>query len=156
MNNGFDTEAWIEEFLTELIELTGLDVSMDEMSLDDEDVLQVQLAGPDSARVIGRDGQMLDAFQHMVIAAAIHAGAGSQRILIDVEHYRNRREQRVCDEAVRMAEEALKSGEFRDLSPMSPRERRLVHLMVKKIEGVITESLGEGEERFVRIIPAPR
>ncbi|MCP4599744.1 MAG: KH domain-containing protein [Proteobacteria bacterium] len=153
MTDNIDTEIWVEEFLTDLIDRTGLDVVIDEMSLDDEDTLCVQLVGPDSARVIGRDGQALDALQHIVAASSIHAGAGRQRIMIDVENYRRRREDRVCDEAVRLAREALDTGEFQNFIPMSPRERRLVHRAVADIEGVTTKSQGEGDERFVRIIP---
>jgi len=153
MTDRIDTEVWVEEFLNDLLDLTGLDIDIEEMELDTEDVLKVQLAGPDSARVIGREGQMLYALQHIVISSAIHAGIPHRRILIDVEQYRERREQRVCDEAARLANTALDTGEYQDLYPMSPRERRLAHMVVEDIDGVTTESQGEGDERFVRIIP---
>ncbi len=153
MTDNIDTEMWIEDYLAQLIELTGLDVTIEEISLDDEDTLYVQLVGPDSARVIGREGQALDALQHIITASAIHNGARKQRILIDVEDYRKRRESRVCDEAVYMAEQALNTGEIQELSPMSPRERRLVHRAVTDIDGVMTKSLGQGDERFVQIVP---
>ncbi len=154
MTDAIDTEVWVEEYLNDLIELTGLDVFIDEISLDDEDVLLVQLAGPDSARVIGRDGQALDALQHLVIASSIHAGVRKQRILIDVENYRSRREMRVRDEAAQVADEVLDTGEYQELPPMSPRERRLVHMVIADIDGVTTESSGVGDERFVRVLPA--
>ncbi len=154
MTDRIDNEVWVEEFLTDLLDLTGLDIDIEEMEMDGEESLKVQLSGPDSARVIGRDGQMLDALQHIVISSAIHAGAPHRRILIDVEQYRERREQRVCDEATRLAQTALDTNEFQDLYPMSPRERRLAHMAVEGIDGVTTESQGYGDERFVRIIPA--
>ena len=153
MTDGIDAEVWIEEFLTELIDRMGLDIDIEELSLDAEDTLKVQLGGPDSARAIGRDGQALDSIQHIVIASAIRAGVNYRRILIDVEQYRDRRENRVREEASRLAEEALHTGEVQDFLPMSPRERRLVHMVVADINGVTTESLGEGNERFVRIVP---
>ncbi len=148
-----DIEDWIETFLTDLVDRTGLDVAIEELSLDDEDTLNVQLSGPDSALVIGREGQVLDAFQHIVVSAAIHGGIGKRRVLVDVEKYRIRRETRVREEAEHLAEEALNTGESQDCYPMSPRERRLVHIAVAEIEGVATESLGRGDERFVRIKP---
>jgi len=153
MAEEMDTEVWVEDFLTDLINSTGLDVFVEELSIDDEDVLHVQMGGPDSARVIGRDGQVLDAIQHLVIAAAIHAGANKQRILVDVEQYRKRREYRLRDEAERLAEDVIRTGIPEDMQPMAPRERRLVHMALAEMKGVETESFGSGDERYVRIVP---
>lgn len=154
MAHEIDTEIWVEDFLNDLITSAGLEVFVEELSIDDEDVLHVQLGGPDSARVIGRDGQVLDAIQHLVIAAAIHAGANKQRILVDVEQYRKRREYRLRDEAARLAEDVLRTGVPEDMQPMPPRERRLVHMTLADMEGIATESYGQGDERYVRILPA--
>lgn len=154
MTNELDTEDWVDDFLTKLIEHTGLDIEIEEISLDENDVLKVQLAGPDSARAIGRDGQTLNAIQHLVVAASIRAGLSHRRVLVDIEDYRIRREERVREEASRLAEEALNSGVVQEASPMTARERRLVHMVVADIEGVSTESTGTGTERYVRIIPS--
>ncbi len=153
MTDKIDTEEWVDQYITGLIDHSGLDVFIEELSLDDDDVIHVQLAGPDSARVIGREGQALDSLQHLVVASAIHAGARKQRILVDVEDYRVRRENRVRDDAIHFAEEALDTGDYQDLFPMSPRERRLVHMALADMDGISTESVGQGEDRFVRIVP---
>jgi spoIIIJ-associated protein len=153
MSNGTDTETWLEEFLADLLELSNLDVSVEEMVLDDEQNLVAQLSGPDSARAIGREGVVLEAIQHLVISAAIHAGVTRRRLIIDVERYRERREQKVREDAAHFADEVLSSGRPYDLAPMSPRERRLVHMAVSEIDGVTTESVGDGEDRFVRVLP---
>ena len=154
MTDGTDTEIWVEEYLSSLLDLARLDVSIEELSLDDEGNLVVQLAGPDSARAIGREGQMLDAIQHMAVTAAIHAGVSKRRIVVDVEGYRERREQKLREDATFFAEEVLSTGNPYDFVPMSPRERRLVHMTVSEIEGVSTESFGMGDERYVRIVPS--
>ena len=153
MTNTIDSEIWIEDFLTDLLDRTGLDVSIEEISIDENDTISIQLAGPDSARVIGRDGQTLEAFQHILVSSAIHNRVANRRILLDVENYRDRRDQRILDEAERLADDALDTGTPQDAPPMSPRERRLVHMVVSEIDGLTTESVGEGEDRFVRIIP---
>ena len=54
MTNHIDSETWVEDFLTDLLERTGLDVSIEEISIDENDAICIQLSGPDSARVIGR------------------------------------------------------------------------------------------------------
>ncbi len=153
MSNGTDTEIWLEDFLSELIDFSGLDVSIEELYLDDEENLVVQIAGPDSARVIGREGVVLEAIQHIVISAAIHAGISRKRLIVDVERYRERRERKLCDDAEHYANEVLSSGEPFDLAPMSPRERRLIHMTISGIDGVTTESVGDGDDRFVRVLP---
>jgi spoIIIJ-associated protein len=153
MSNGTDTEVWLEDFLADLMDFSGLDVSVEELYLDDEENLVVQLSGPDSARAIGREGIVLDAIQHIVISASIHAGITHKRLIVDVERYRERREKKVCDDAAHYAGEVRNTGKSFDLAPMSPRERRLVHMTISAIEGVTTESVGEGDDRFVRVLP---
>ena len=135
------------------MDYSAMDVSVEEMYLDDEENLVVQLSGPDSARAIGREGVVLDAIQHIVVSAAIHAGVTRKRLVVDIEQYRERRERKICDDAAHYAREVLATGKFIDLQPMSPRERRLVHMTISEIDGVKTESIGEGDERFVRVLP---
>lgn len=152
MTDGTDTEIWVEEFLTRLLELAGLDVYIEEISIDDEENLTVQLAGPDSARAIGRDGQVLDAIQQLVVSGAVHGRITRRRIVVDVEKYRERREQKIFDDAKYCAEEVLETGQPYDFPPMTPRERRLVHMALVDMPGVTTESIGRDEDRYVRIL----
>ncbi|MDD5307838.1 MAG: KH domain-containing protein [Deltaproteobacteria bacterium] len=154
MSDDVRIESWLEDFVGKLLEHAGFDLWVEELAIgSDENELRLELGGPDAARAIGRDGQMLDALQYLVTAAAAHAGMSGRRILLDIEGYRKRREDRVREQAERAATEALERGEPFDLEPMSPRERRLVHLTVAGIEGIVTESHGEGDERYVRLLP---
>lgn len=148
-----DIEVWLEDFLSSLMSLATMDLSIEELYLDDQENLVVQLSGQDSARAIGREGAVLEAIQHIVVSAAIHAGLTGRRIIVDVERYRERREQKVCDDAANLANEVLSTGRSLDFDPMSARERRLVHMTISGIEGVSTESVGEGDGRFVRVVP---
>ena len=70
--------------------------------------------------------------------------AGLPRVILDVNGYREKREDKLAELAVRLAEEAKESGEDRVLEPLDPRERRVVHLTLAEEEGVKTHSLGEG------------
>ncbi len=151
MTDGTDTEIWVEDFITQLFELAGLDVYIEEISVDENDNLTVQLGGPDSALAIGRDGQVLDAVQQMVVSAAVHAQISRRRIVIDIEKYRERREQKLCDDACFYAEDVFKTGEPYDFPPMTPRERRLIHMALVDFEGILTESFGRDDDRYVRI-----
>jgi spoIIIJ-associated protein len=150
----FDTDAWLEEFLSGLVERAGFDLWVEELDVEAEtNTYTVRLDGPDKARAIGRDGQVLEALQHLVVSAGANAGLARDRIVVDVGDYRRRREDKVREDAHRLAEETASTQTPRDFEPMSPRERRLVHMVVSQIPGVRTESVGEGEDRFVRLVP---
>jgi spoIIIJ-associated protein len=156
-SSDLETHVWLEDFISGIVDRAGLDLWVEELEADDQSkTIELQLAGPDKARAIGRDGQVLDAIQHLAISAAANNGLTGKRIVIDIDHYRQRRDDWLREEAQRLADEAIESGEPLDFEPMSARERRLVHLAVAEIEGVTTESHGQGNERFVRLIPAPR
>ena len=152
MTDGTDTEIWVEEYLTQLFELAGLDVYIEEIAIDDEENLTVQLAGPDSARAIGREGQVLDAIQQLVVSSAVHGRITRKRIVVDVEKYRERREQKIRDDAEYYAKEVLDTGRPYEFPPMTPRERRLVHMTLVDMDGVSTESYGQDDDRYVRIV----
>lgn len=156
MTDMTDIEVWVEDFLSDLIEKMGLDLFIEEMTVDEGDMLRIGLAGPDSARAIGRDGHVLEAIQHLVVAASIHGKLQHRRIIVDIENYRQRREKRLAEEAVEAAEEVLDTGHPVDFEPMSPRERRVVHMALSNYKGVSTESAGEGDDRYVRVIPNQR
>ncbi len=72
-------------------------------------------------------------------------------ITIDIEHYRHRREEKVTSLAERMAERVRESGMSITLEPMTPAERRLVHLSLADDPELNTSSVGEGENRKVVI-----
>lgn len=153
-NEPQDTEEWLENFVLTLCELAGFELEIEEIALDDDDVLTICLSGPDSARAIGRDGQVLESLQHLITTAAIHGRMPHRRIVVDIDRYRERREQKLRDEVLTLADEVRSSGEPVQLSPMTPRERRVVHLALAGLPGIATESQGQGEDRAVRILPA--
>jgi spoIIIJ-associated protein len=153
-NEQRDTEEWLEDFVLTMCKLGGFELEIEELALDDDDVLTICLSGPDSARAIGRDGQVLEAFQYLITTAAIHARMPHRRIVLDIDRYRERREQKLRDEVLSLADEVRSTGNPVMLAPMSPRERRVVHLTLAGLPGIATESQGQGEDRAVRILPA--
>jgi spoIIIJ-associated protein len=77
------------------------------------------------------------------------------RIVIDVEHYRERREQALKGIAMRAADRARRERHPITLQPMPPNERRIIHLTLQTSRFVTTESEGEGIERRVVVTPKP-
>jgi len=78
----------------------------------------------------------------------------TDRILVDVAQYRERRSKALSEFTHKVAAEVIESGEERHLEPMSPADRKVVHDAATEIEGVSTRSEGEDPQRFVVINPA--
>ena len=146
-------EIWVEDFLNELLEYAELDLWIDEMSLDQAGYLRIELGGADAGICIGRDGLGLEALQHLVVSAAIRRGHTDKRILLDIEGYRKRKEVRLKQDATQFANDVKQTGDPLDLQPMTAHERRIVHLAIAEMDGVTTESAGEGMNRYVQILP---
>lgn len=142
------------ELLGELVTRMGLDVDINIRDDNEEVVLDIQ--GEDAGRVIGKKGQTLDALQFIVNKIINRFPEGRRHIVLDSGDYRERREQGLASMARREAKRAVQHGRIVTLEPMSPRDRRVIHLSLAKFPGVSTRSDGEGNERRVRIIPARR
>lgn len=123
---------------------------------DEERDIRLEIVGPDSARVIGKRGQVLGALQFLANRALNRPGEERRYITVDAEGYRSRRDNSLTAMAKRLGKQAVSDGKIITFEPMPPRDRRLVHLALAKFDGVITKSEGEGETRRVQIIPVRR
>lgn len=123
------------------------------------DIIIVKLIVPDPSILIGKKGATLDALQHTVVRAMLTIDEKFPDIMLDVETYRENKLERLEKEAQAAAQRALRTGRRVPLSPMSPAERKFIHNALKGLEGVKTESQGEGKRRHIVIEslnPAPR
>jgi spoIIIJ-associated protein len=119
-----------------------------------DDRVVFDLRGDSSGVLIGRRGQMLDALEYLLNRIAGRDEGGSARIVVDSENYRARRRESLEDLARRMAEQAKKRRKPVTLNPMSPRDRRIVHLILQEDKTIVTKSSGKGYFRKLIIIPA--
>ena len=140
------------EMLVEILKRMGLSVQVSVREDADEVVLDV--AGEDAGRVIGKKGQTLDALQFLINKIVNRFPEGRRHIVLDSGDYRQRRENGLVSMARREAKRAVQQSRIITLEPMSPRDRRVIHLSLAKFPGVSTRSDGQGAERRVRIIPA--
>lgn len=113
----------------------------------------VDIHGKDLSILIGRRAETLSALQY-VVGLIVGKEAGHYlQVIIDVEGYRGRRERALRKLARQMAEQAIRSGRKQVLEPMSPAERRIVHLELRGHPQVDTLSIGEEPNRKVTIVP---
>ncbi|MBI2396138.1 MAG: KH domain-containing protein [Deltaproteobacteria bacterium] len=115
--------------------------------------VEIDIAGPDASILIGKRGATLFALQFLANRVVNRGPQGRRYVVLDVEGYRARREKGLAAVAVKLGEQAVREGKVITFDPMSPRERRVVHLALAKFPGLRTESSGEGESRRVQIIP---
>jgi spoIIIJ-associated protein len=113
----------------------------------------VTVATEDAARWIGHRGQTLEALQVLCEAAAARVSGSRERLVLDVGGYRERREHALREMALRAAERARRLGRQVALEPMPAADRRIVHLAVREVPGVVTASVGEEPRRRVVISP---
>lgn len=114
----------------------------------------IEVSGDGAALLIGRHGQMIEATEYLLNRIAVTNGAAAPRILVDVEGYRARREQSLEEMARRTADIVRASGRPQVLQPMSPRDRRIVHVALQGDATVATHSEGDGTYRTLVISPA--
>ncbi|PID87193.1 MAG: protein jag [Chloroflexi bacterium] len=134
-------EANITTSLSEPDDITGRIIN----------VLEIQ--GDDLSTLIGPRGETLNSLQYLARLMVGHKLRTRAGFVIDVEGYRQRREQALSRLAERMARKVAKRKRAMSLEPMPPHERRIIHITLRDDPYVYTESIGEGSRRKVRIIP---
>ena len=109
--------------------------------------------GKDKEILLARGGEVLKALEHLVFRALNLEAAYHEKIHLDCGGYRALRFEELRMTARVAAERVMTSRQPFQLNPMSSRERRIVHLALKDMPGVRTESVGTGEERHIVIHP---
>jgi len=118
----------------------------------DEEHTILEVTGDTTGVLIGRRGQMLDALEYIVnrIVARDETGA---HFVVDSQDYRERHRKSLEDLARRMGEQAKKKRRAVTLNPLSPRDRRSIHMVLHDDPALTTKSAGDGYYRKLIIIP---
>lgn len=120
----------------------------------DEGELILDITGDDLAVLIGRHGRTLDALQFLISSITSRIIGHRYPIVVDVEGYKARQRQKIEDIALNAADKAVDQDRSIKLRPMTPYERRIVHITLRGDDRVETVSEGEGRAR--RVVVSPR
>ena len=141
-------------FLAGLLAEYGVEATVESRLLDEETV-EIAANGEDLGMLVGPRGSTLAAIQDLTRAVVQRqCPSRTDRILVDVAGYRERRSAALKRFSVQIAEEVISSGQEKALEAMSPADRKAVHDAINEMDGVVTRSEGEDPNRHVVIAPA--
>ena len=138
-----------EAFLSGLFERMGVEAECAAV-VEDEKALKIEITGKDTAVLIGRRGDTLDALQYLTGLAVNKGREDYKKIMLDAENYREKRERTLEKLAKRLANTVAKTGKPITLEPMNPYERRILHATLQNHPRV--ETVSEGEEPYRRVV----
>ena len=144
-----EAAAKAKAFLQDVLRNMGIDVMIEKMIKSDKIILH--LHGKNLGILIGKHGQTLDALQYLTNLTTNQGEETRHFIMLDVENYRQRREETLKQLAVRLAGRVKRSGEKVVLEPMNGYERKIIHVALQNEAHVRTESEGQDPYRHVVI-----
>ncbi len=138
------------DYVKDMLEKMGLKEVVVDHKVEDG-VLVLNVNGPGVGILIGRRGETLDAIQYLTGLVANKGGGDYLKVTVDSGNYREKRKATLEALAVKIANNAVKSGRSTTLEAMNPYERRIIHSAVQTVEGATSKSVGEDPYRKVVI-----
>ena len=135
----------IADFLEKLKQVFPLEITY-EIKRKDGFVFVI-FDGEDKQLLLWKDGALLLALQHILNKIS------DQKVQVDCEFFRKRKEKKLRDFAQQVARQVNDSGRNEILDLMNPYERRIVHIAVNQVPGITSESLGDGFLKRIKIFP---
>lgn len=145
-----DNEKKVISYLTSILENMGVENVKIDVEVK-EDGTRINFDGDKLGVAIGRKGETLDAIQHLVSLVANRGKDDYIRITLNPGNYRQKREEILVSLATKSANKAIKFNKNVILEAMNSYERRIIHNAVQDVEGVMSWSIGENENRRVVI-----
>lgn len=147
-----DTLEFAKLRLEELVAYFGVNVRAAADVTDDG--IELNLGStPDSPRLIGHRGETLRALEYLTNQIVKAHDPDTPRIMVDIAGYKQARRQSLEEVAREVAARVKESGTEEELKPMNPADRRIVHMALREIDGVQTESRGDGHDRRIVVLP---
>jgi spoIIIJ-associated protein len=142
----------VELFVKELVDRSSLDLRA-QITEPEPDNIEVSFQGFDLPLLLGHNAELLDALQYIARRAFAGAVASGIQIDFDANGYRNARKEELQLMAQKAAERVKTSKVPFVFDPMSAQDRRAIHTALVDIEGIKTESEGDGQMRRVKVLP---
>ena len=139
------------DYLEQLLDVLDFDGDIDLDVEGDRAIVSID-GGRDLNKLVGRNGEVLDALQELTRLAVQQSTGDRSRLMLDIAGWRADRRSDLTAQGEKAARKVLESGEREVLPPMTPFERKIVHDAVANIDGVSSESEGAEPSRRVVVI----
>ncbi|MFI1224037.1 MULTISPECIES: protein jag [unclassified Streptomyces] len=142
------------DYLEGLLDIADLDGDIDmDVEADRAAVSIISESARELQKLVGRDGEVLEALQELT-RLAVHRETGDRsRLMLDIGGFRAKKREILAELGAKAADAVKSSGEPVKLDPMTPFERKVVHDAIAAA-GLRSESEGEEPQRFVVVLPA--
>lgn len=149
-----EPEEYMTDFLKEILNIIGLEGEVITQKENGDDVC-LNIKGKELGLLIGKRGNTLNALQYLS-NVILHRQFTllNGRTIIDIENYRQKRRVTLEQLAKNLAEKALRTNKDVMLEPMTPQDRRIIHLALQDNSDVITYS--NGNEPYRKVVISPR
>lgn len=144
-----DAKADAGNFIGDILD--KMDIEATVSVSETEEAVKVEISGDNVGLLIGRRGETLDAIQYLTSLVVNKEKDEFKRVIVDVENYRQKREDTLIALAYRMADKVEKYKKSVTLEPMTPYERRIIHSALQERFTIETISVGEEPNRKVVI-----
>ena len=131
--------------------LNNMKIEADIKVNEDDESIVVDINGDDIGIIIGRRGETMDSLQYLTSLVVNKGYEDYKRVILNVENYRQKREETLVKLANRLADKVVKYKKPVTLEPMNPYERRIIHSSLQGHKYVETHSIGEEPKRKVVI-----
>jgi spoIIIJ-associated protein len=142
----------VAAFCRELISSLHMDLDLDVK--EDGGIIYINFAGSDRPFLLSNSASLLNSIEYLLDRVFRTYKDDAPGILVDSDNYRPHREAELILLAQMASQKVISLRKPLSLQPMIPRERRIVHLALSGIEGVRTQSNGEGDNRSITIYPS--
>lgn len=143
-----DNKIRTNVFLRTILKYMKIDTSI-EIKEDDDNLIIV--LGEEASTLIGHRGQTLDALQYLIARYLNEDKEDWKKVVVDIDNYRDKREDNLRSMALRMAEQVSRSKRDVRTEPLTAPERRIIHMTLKENSNVTTFSIGDGVKKRVVI-----
>ncbi|MGU3291255.1 Jag family protein [Williamsia sp. M5A3_1d] len=139
------------DYLEQLLDLLDFDGDID-LDVDGDRAIVSIDGGRDLVKLVGKNGEVLDALQELTRLAVQQVTGERSRLMLDVASWRADRRQRLSALGTEVAQRVAENGGREELDAMTPFERKIVHDAVAAVDGVISESEGVEPKRHVVVL----
>ena len=147
-NSSNETE-FVKNYLLGLAKNMNVQATV-EVNEDDEKIYAV-IKSDKSGKFIGYRGEALNAIQYLTNISLQRFNEKSKRVVVDIENYREKREESLKLLAERIARKVMRTGKPYKFEPMTPNERRVIHTTLQQNENIETFSTGEEPRRYLTV-----